>query len=292
MNNLNLCRALCLSSLLLAFGCAKDKNMDDYERDQIQQNLARINAVQATYIGPVRSNFDGGNLGIMSLSFKASTDIQSNSGRTTNGQKVSVSGSLKLQSLTPIEVTFNNGSYDDVNGHFVVSIAIPNENKSIVLDGTITENRWRGTIEVTGQSKFGAYLDLEKNAPPSNTQGLEIGGTRLEEIRNLNYKYVGNYKIDNKILPFILSFTNRNVLPEQELFKLFSGARQVSVKCDLTAFEVKFTNAIIDDTNGTLIANNTADGSNLMCNKFQDGENFGWICDFASLRSIRLTAVK
>jgi hypothetical protein len=277
-----------LCSILLLLGCSKDKNMDDYRRDQLQQSLARITSISGSYSGPVISKVDGSNLGNLLLKFKASTDIQSNSGSVTNNQNAIVSGSINLKSLSTTEVTFDNGYYDDVSGDFQVTIPIAQESGAVAkisLIGNINGDRWIGSIEVKGQPQNGANLNLLKNAPASNTSAIEVGGTRLEQIRRLDYKFEGLYKVDGVTSPVKLSFTNRDIFSEQSLYKLFSPVRQVSVNFDFNGFELNFSNTVLDDNAGTLLSHDPTDEqghpvrANLTCKRFELGVDFGWDCE-------------
>lgn len=289
MQNENRLAKCCLSLLFIFLVGCEDKNMDDYRREQLQQSIARISSISGSYSGPVISKIDGSNLGSITLKFKASTDIQTNSGRVSNDQSAIVSGSVSLKSVSTTEVAFDNGYYDDTTGDFQVTIPVAQENSSIPakisLTGRVSGDHWVGTIEVKGQSQNGADLDLLRNAPASNTSSIEVSGVRLEQIRRLDYVYSGVYKIDNMTSPFKLSFTNRDGLPEQNLYRLFSPLRQVSVNCDLGGFELNFSNANLDDNLGTLIGRDPTDQqghparATLNCRKFDISEDFGWDCE-------------
>jgi len=156
-----------LLSLALLFGC-KDKNMDDYRLEQLQESLTRISAVSGAYSGAVTSRVDGTNLGAITLKFQAKTDIQSNNGNVSNQQNAVVSGSLKFQSVSSAEVIFSNGYYNDKTGDFQVTISIPQGpgviNK-LSLSGVVSGNSWLGTIEADGQPEFAGELNLQKNSP-------------------------------------------------------------------------------------------------------------------------------
>ena len=283
-----ICLALIMSSIFILLSCGKDKNMDDFRRDQLQQSFARITSISGSYSGPVMSKVDGSNLGNILLKFKASTDVQSNSGRVSNDQSVLVSGSINLKSLTTTEVTFDNGFYDDVTGDFQVTIPVAQDGgvtAKISLTGHISEDHWIGSIDVKDQEEYGASLNLTKDAPPSNTSSLEVGGVRLQQIKKLDYLYEGTYRAAGTTAPIKMSFINRDIFPEQSLYKLFSPIRQVSVNCDLTQFEVNFSNASLDDKNGLLVAHDPTDQqghparASLTCKKFETGSDFGWDCE-------------
>lgn len=273
---------LSVSSLLLFIGCAQDKNMEDYRREQLQQNLFRIASVSGAYTGSVVSKIDGTNLGVITLKFQARTNVHESTNDVSNQQNATVSGSLNFQSLTSAEVVFDNGFYDDLSGAFQVTIP----SARLSLTGIVHGDSWIGTIEANGQPEFGAHLSLQKNAPLPNSSSIEVGGSRLQQIKKMDYAYVGAYIHDGVSIPFKMNFLNKDILPEQNLFKLFSPVRNVNVHCDFSGFELNFSNAIIDDKTGKLVGNNAYDQqnapvqANLNCIKYelQNGD-FGWDCD-------------
>ena len=283
-----ICLALIMSSTIILLGCGKDKNMDDFRRDQLQQSFARITSISGSYSGPVISKVDGSNLGNILLKFKASTDVQSNSGRVSNDQSVLVSGSINLKSLTTTEVSFDNGFYDDVTGNFQVTIPVTQDGgvtSKISLTGHISEDHWIGNIDVKDQEEYGASLNLTKDAPPANTSSLEVGGVRLQQMKKLDYVYEGTYKVMDSTSPFKMTFRDKDVFPEQSLYKLFSPIRQINLNCDLTQFEINFSNANLDDKNGLLVAHDPTDQlghpvrASLVCRRFEVGSDFGWDCE-------------
>jgi hypothetical protein len=274
-------------SLFLLVSCGKDKNMDDKRRDDLQQNLMRINSIQGAYSGPVISKIDNSNLGNLTLNFKSTTNTQSNSICMTNGQAV-VSGSISLKSLTTTEVTFDNGCYDDISGDFEVTIPVDQGaglKAKISLSGKISAGNWNGSLEVNGQPQNGAFLNLVKNAVPGNISEIEVAGARLEQMRRLTYSYLGSYEFNGSTAPFELSFTNNDIFPEQSLYNLLSPTRQVVLNCVLAGYNLTFSSALLNDNTGVLIAHDPIDQQgrptkvNLVCNKFDMNNDYGWDCE-------------
>lgn len=267
----------------LLSGCSKDKNMDDFKRDQLVQNISRINSASGSYTGSVISKLDGTNLGAITLKFQAKTDVQSSE------QRAIVSGTLSYKSLTNAEIVFDNGYYDNITGDFQVTIPITQEGGvagKLSLSGVINGDRWNGNIEVQGQSEFGGELDLTKNAPVPNRSSIEVSGTRLQQMKRLDYVYTGAYRLGDSVTPFKMSFINRDILPEQRFYKLFSPVRNVSVNCDFTDFELNFTNAILDDKAGTIVGHDPVDQrgtparASLSCVRYENSNiDFGWDCE-------------
>lgn len=281
----------------LYLGCSKDKNMDDYRREELQEKISRINSVSGNYLGTMVSKLDGSYIGSVSLTFQARTDIQSSNNSVTSEQNVLVSGALSFKSLTSMEVVFNNGFYDEMTGSFQVTIPIQQNGTSdskLYLTGNVSGNKWIGTIEAAGHPDFGGALNLTKNAKPSNTTNVQAQALRLQQLDKEKYSYVGNYVVNGENKPIKLSFINRDIMPELYFFKLFSPVRQVSINCDFTDFELNFSNAVLDDKAGTILAHDPIDQrgvaarANLSCQDFHDNESgqFGWDCQIQTKTGI------
>lgn len=299
-------KLLIIISLLITVlfvSCAKDKSLPDYQADQLQQSISRINAISGEYNGLIISKVDNTSLGNIKLKFQAATNIQTSSSNVYNTQTVMVNGSLTFQGLTSADVTFENGVYDDKTGNFQAIIPITlngGVTSKLSLIGQITGDQWIGSVQVTGQPDFGAYLNLSKNAPKSNVSNIEAGGTRMEQIKRTSLTYIGTYQLENVIYQAKMNFINRDNLPVQSFYKLLTPARQIDVNCNFTDFELNFPNANLDDQMGTL---NGHDGINqrgkpvastLYCQKFDNGKSdFGYDCQVrtnASTLNIHLSA--
>lgn len=289
-----ICLSLC--GIFSLVSCSKDKNLEDYRRDQIQQSISRITSVSGMYSGSVISKIDGTNLGAITLNFKAQTDIQSSSTQVYNEQTVKVSGSLSLKSLTSAEIVFNNGRYDDTTGEFQVTVPINLDGgkaSKLLLAGVVNGDRWNGSIEVEGQSAFGAELDLVRNAPMSNTSAIEVGGSRLQQIKKMSYRYEGSYTSEGVELPVKMSFINSDILPEQKFYRLFSPVRTANINFDFLDFELNFLNANMDDKAGTIDGpfafsiNGTPVRATLNCIKFEENTgDFGWNCSIQTKKTV------
>lgn len=284
-------------SLLLFVGCKEDKNLEDYQRDQLQQSIARISSVSGNYSGTITSRVDNTSLGEATLKFKASTQVLTKNGATTS-QSVAVSGSLSIKGATNAELIFDEGFYDDVTGNFQVTI--PLTEGKISIEGTVQGDSWNGTIVASGEQDYAGELYLIKNAPMPNSSSVEVSGTRLQQIRKTDYTYEGSYTVGGITSPMKLSFIDQNVLPVQNVYKLFSPIRNISVLLDFTDFELNFANAVLDDKKETLTAKEPNDQrgnpvrATLNCTKFEAPTGFGWNCIVQSKTTlkVKLTAKK
>jgi hypothetical protein len=294
-----------LTSLFL-LGCSADKNMQDFQKEQLQQNIARINSVAGTYAGFLTSKIDQKNLGGFSLKFEAMTDVASNSGQTTSEQKVKVSGTLKVESFMAAELIFDNGYYDSDTGNFQVTINVDidaNTKSIISLVGTISGDTFVGKIEVTGQPKFGGNLNLVKNATMPSTTSIEVGGTRLQQIKKTYSVYNGFYNDGTGVTPVKMTFSIEDAKANQKFYRLLSPVTNIYINLDFSDFELNYSNASLDDNLGTITGVNPLDRNkrdakvNLNCNQFEDPKNneYGYDCELRftkSVLNIHFTAAK
>jgi hypothetical protein len=293
------------SVLAIAIGCSKDKNMDDYRRDQLQQSIERISSASGSYSGAIISKLDRSNLGSVKLQFSANTSVSSSNSQVSNEQNSTVSGTLDIAGLTQATITFDNGFYDDVTGNFQVTIPVTLDGgtiSKISLNGKVADDRWLGSIEVANQTNFGGILDLKKNAPMPNTSAMEVSGVRLQQMKRTDYTYTSSYKDkEGTSYPLIMSFINRDISPEQNVYKIFSPIRYVNLNLDFSGFELNFHNALLDDKANTLVGRDPVDqrgnlsNATLNCLKSDDDNNLGWDCDLqtkAQFLHIHLNAKK
>ncbi len=286
------------SVLAIAIGCSKDKNMDDYRRDQLQQSIERMNTVAGSYSGSLVSSFDKTNLGAVNLTFKTQTNISSSSSEVSTQQTTTISGSLTLKGLSQTTLSFNVGSYDDVTGRFQVTIPagkISGVDSTISLDGNISDGRWVGEISFSGRSEYSGSMDLQKDAPLSNTSAIEVSGTRLQQIKNADYDFVGSYKVaSDKVERAVqLNIYDIDNSPVQTVFKMISPIRNVNVNLDFSVFRLNFP-AVLDDELKTLSGSTTVgsglntSNASLDCTKYIDGADFGWNCTFTTKAKLYL----
>ncbi len=275
------CLSLC--GLLAIVGCSKDKNLKDYNQELAQQFASQIEASSGSFAGSAISKLDNTNLGAVTLNFNGQY-IQSSSSQ--DQQTVRVSGTLNLKSLTSAEIVFNNGTYNDTNKKLqvIIPVTVGNDKRNLTIEGIVDGDQWRGAVFVDGYPELGATLNLVKNAPVPNTSAIEVGGTRLQQIKKMSYLFSGTYVSDGREYPVKMRFMDSDISPEQKFYKLFSPVRTVNLNFDFTGFDYNFVNANFDDKAGTIdsFIPSSQPGtysSLLTCKKFDESNgDFGWDC--------------
>ncbi|RYZ95887.1 MAG: hypothetical protein EOP11_24240, partial [Proteobacteria bacterium] len=125
MQNLSKYTSFSFALLALALvGCGKDKNLEEYQRDKLQQNLGLYKSVEGTYSGIVRSKTDNRVIGAMQISLTAQTrNKPSNDGQLSIGSPVLV-GNVQFLDQDIINVVAPDGFYDPNTGLYNSQIEI------------------------------------------------------------------------------------------------------------------------------------------------------------------------
>jgi hypothetical protein len=253
-------KILLLLVVINAFGCSKDKSLDEFQTEELKAKIAKINAVSGTFSGPVISNLsDRSNLGVMTLNFKPVTKITN--GPNNNSQlQATVSGTMNFKGPFNSEVFFDNGVFDVGSSsagdlQIIVPIKIGSINANLSLSGSVNSDNWIANVEVMGQSDYGATIYFSKKFTQTNTPAFEAGGQRIQEIKKLNRTYAGTIPYNDLNIPVTLNFISREETPEQNLYKLFSPTRVTGIVVDFDGLVLNYDNGIIDDKSGTITGN-------------------------------------
>jgi hypothetical protein len=109
---------------LALVGCGKDKNLEDYQRDKLQQNLGLYKSKEGIYSGIVRSKLDGRVIGAMQISFSAQTKTRpSNDGQLSLGSPILV-GNVQFLDKNVINLVAPEGFYDPNSNLYHADIPI------------------------------------------------------------------------------------------------------------------------------------------------------------------------
>src|SRR4051812_47256835 len=82
---------------LLASGCARDRNIDDYNHEQVQKEIARMQAVSGTYRGVLLAKRNQTPMGAIAIAVAPDADITSANGQPATQQQASLQGNITLQ---------------------------------------------------------------------------------------------------------------------------------------------------------------------------------------------------
>jgi hypothetical protein len=178
----------------LAVGCGKDKNVEDYQREKLRQNLGLYQSVAGTYTGIVRSKLDGSVLGAMALELRADTrSTPSNDGQLSIGSPILV-GNVRFLDRDIINMAAPDGFYDPGTGLYHADINIPRSSLGGGSGGGNNPPRDGGS-----PGNGGGQGNPGMNVPAAET--ITLGGTLssgglVGEVESRNYpEYGGRFEL-------------------------------------------------------------------------------------------------
>jgi hypothetical protein len=173
--------------LALLSACAKDKSVDDYQRDKLQKNLALYQSVAGSYSGVVTSQENGDVLGAMELSLRAEvTPVDSKDGETAVATPILV-GSVRFLDQNIISLSAPNGYYDPATGLYSADIKITRagsggeggggapgaqETETVKITGYIGGESLSGSVHALDYPGHGGSFQLTKNRRESLQEQL------------------------------------------------------------------------------------------------------------------------
>ena len=165
----------CIS--LLVSACAKDKSLDDWKREKLEQELAKLPS--GTFSGTVL----GANeriIGPLSLTLMPTTKVTSSPGNYKTDEQAMLEGSILFGNEFQTNVSFTDGSFNSTSGSFKFTVPLDQRNGRrwvMSLSGTITGDRLTGRIGTEGNQALSGQMVLVRDAvlPTETALGLRVG---------------------------------------------------------------------------------------------------------------------
>lgn len=225
-------------TLILVFlltGCAQDRSLDDYKREQLRQYLGQYQAASGVFRGFAYSKIDQSNLGAIELILTAKIKtVDANSSSKADGAPI-LKGKINLYGAHPASIDAPDGFYDPDTGLYQANIPIrlqTGKSTEISIAGKIEGSHFEGAIEVNGFPEYGSQISLERDAPL--TQGESGGSSSTPDPGNQSSNVLGSYEgtttfrsgATRSVSLVILSSRNSS---EEDFLNLFNPVKTVQV---------------------------------------------------------------
>ncbi len=269
---------------LLGAGCAKDKNVDDYQREKRAEEMAKLQTVSGVYSGLLYDANDKP-LGAISISVVPDTKIGSTNSNST--QNPVLTGKVTFSGTQEVSANFEQSSYDNDNKGFKAIVGIRsagNENTKVEVSGIFQNESFNGRIEVTGFSENGGHFSLTKGV--SLSQITKPGDTVPSLPEALSYRGAMKFQKSGSIEPIQMTILIKKSTAEERFLQLLMPVRKVeaSLRFD-SGLVLAFSNSEWDLRVHSLIGKSllasTGEMLTLECNEatFQSGKD-GWSCKY------------
>jgi hypothetical protein len=240
-------------------GCAKDQTVDQWQADQVKQQLGKIQAVSGIYAGNLISVKNGSTLGPLSIDLEPDTTIEENSDHTGTQQVAAIRGQLAFNGDSSADVAFAQGYYNADSSYFKSTIPITLDaggTGQLDISGTISGSTLTGQIGAHDYPNLGGTFTLTLGAA-SSSQGLSTGSSGNPS--NQVQVYYGSRQVQsasgtlsklNTVTESVtMTVDSSYTTPEESFLNLFVPTRYTQVTFGYMNNQIPllFTNAKIDD---------------------------------------------
>lgn len=241
MNQLKSFEMLVIALLVFA-GCAQDRSVNDYKRDEFQKNLDELKDVEGIYSGVLQKYSNGEEIGRMELSLmptpRPTTDVAA--------PRAQLRGKLEFSGNNLTKLVFQESAYDPERQELYTSIPVPDGNasaRSLDLEAKLENGKLIGRLSNFGFEDEGAKFVLEKVPAATTFSPADIVKDR--QIENIDLLLSGKASFSNgRTDETFLTISNDEMPIERRFIDMLSP--QKTVRVDLT----------IPDIGDTLVFNN------------------------------------
>jgi hypothetical protein len=275
-------------SLIVATGCAADRDAQDFQNDQALRDIARVNEIAGKYSGRLMGA-DGQLIGLMTVDLRANPEITTGgSGQIGAGLKTVVT----IQTDRSVTVSLDSGYYDWRTRTFKAA-------KEIVIDGgTNYDTEISGSFEdkdrtLRGELGIGQFpeatasfvLKRDRKFRPEETPGedpdeLAPGETWIYEGKFGEQANCSDRRRESNCMDLRMALQSDSNSRLQEFVELLAPVKYVNVTIGFPGFAVIFMNSYWDLTNNELSGVTTFGEYQIRLTCSSEDEATYWTCDY------------
>jgi len=219
--------------VLAALGACGDRSLDEFQRSELERELAEKRQVAGRYTGLVYSKRDKSLMGAMSLDIRVET--RSQSGAAESGGRAVLVTVVEFVDQDIITIDSDNGYFDLSSKQFQTNITLaqsPQVSEDLSIGGRLEGDYLNGSIAVIGYAPYGGSFKLQKNGPDPAT--LISGRLPQEDERNdgLGFSQVFKGRTifrDNRISPVQLVISQQSSSSAEDFLNKFVPVKSVQL---------------------------------------------------------------
>jgi hypothetical protein len=244
-----------LGSLFFLSSCAKDRDQEQFEREELQRRLNIYDSISGSYEGRSQSRWTGDEAKFR-IDLWSETRTTPGAGTRETQERPELLARLYFAAEVQLQMVFRNVSYNEQNGLLTAETKIKRldgTEEDLKLTATITKSGVRGTLGTLDYFDYGYGFDLQKKSD----QSAPFAWPELRRERmipsTVELEGRGTWgEMENKVCS--LSMMMLSGTPEAELLLLLSPIRRLrgSLSFDLRSITLAYSVLIWDSRVGKL----------------------------------------
>jgi hypothetical protein len=279
-------------------GCAKDRTIDDWRRQRVNEQLALIRSVATTYRGTMNAVADGTPFSTATVSVDGKTRTSDARDRPGAEVQAVLRINVTLEGDRPLTLTFEDGAMDPSSMEFKAATQVEGRGHA-EIEGTFVGGRMSGRLEASGYPAQGVRFELDRvggDGQASFGPGGPDGGKykpiprRDDEIFH-GYSAMAKFS-DGETSRVSMTIGRSENRQEEDFIETLMPFRVVDVIVSLGPFKEALINgATWDRRTRSLIGEARGDGGagqakyhvKLDCREALSGGGRGWDCRYYSM---------
>jgi hypothetical protein len=247
--------------IFAAFGCAKDRNLDDFKKEQAQEDFAKLSAPAGRYSG-VLTDDQGNPLGGLQMTLTPKKVSSPNSDGTAGTAAATLVGSIDyLNNTSPVSFVTQTSNYDDTTGIYTATVSITTANsvnQSLYISATIHDDMMtNGTIQSATASSNILNFTLTKNGASLSDVAAKVHdkASSADPTANQVTSYLGTttFKTTGETKPVHILILKPRKGTAEDFLNLVIPAKLVTVSVNYGgAVNIVHTNASLDLSSNSL----------------------------------------
>jgi hypothetical protein len=269
--------------------CARDRDVDDHNREEYQKRVKEMKAVEGLYGGTLTRESTGQDLGPVSLSLNADGRVSDD----ISTQKAVLKANFVYRGNNVVSLVFGNSSFDPDTKEFTSTIS--RNDTDLDLEGAVANDILTGRISIFGFENEAAVFTLTKIKAGFKTAESVVANSPKpnESFEDLKLNYSGVAVAQgHSPEPLVATVENSFWSIEERFFDFMSSKKRLAVNLKWGLTETTFPQAIWDRTNRQLTGSTVQTGgisTSINCSSLVDDPE-AFTCNYrSSERSVAVT---
>lgn len=276
--------------LSLLMGCARDRTLEEYNRDKVGEQIAQIQSVSGTYRGQLHAVSDSEPLGALELEISPDARIDTTRNSSATQAQASLQGRLRLHLNGELHLlSFEDGFYDPSNGDFKASVPLTQKNGKAIpvkIAGTFANDSAEGSIQASGYKENGATFSLTRDLELAQVQS-QLATMKGKQDRHREgfsaTRFEGDAQwVDGATSKMSMTLLLSHATTDQEILDLFVPVKWVDLTLQMNEERVFFPNVEWNQEVHLLLGDTTSptgDRLSIQC-RMLSTSNDPWQCRY------------
>ncbi|NDD91190.1 hypothetical protein EBZ37_03800 [bacterium] len=237
-------------------GCVADKDLEDWRRQKLNENLGELYSASGAYRGELTSKLTGEPIGAFEVTLVPQVRvIPGATGERADGQATLAARIIFQDQATRLALTALDSYFDQTTGKLEITLPIQRSNgrvEQVVLSGSVGNNLLGGELQITGASELAGVFKLAKDSAQSISQIAEK--IRSSKPGASPGVWLGTSRFGAALeQPVTAVFMESEVSPEEKFLNRFASIQVVQFTLNYgNSFRLVHNDALLDRRTGKL----------------------------------------